>query len=244
MNYLIEKMTRYFVELLYPQKCPACDAVLAKNEKQIGFCKKCSDKIKIVGKNSCMRCGKPLADETKEYCKDCIRYSHEFVSHKGVYIYSGEMKPTMYKFKYSNRRCYGRFFAAQAVLIYGEWIKATGVEQIIPVPMFAQKQRKRGYNQAAVFAKALSEKTGIPVNSGIVRRIQNTAPMKELNNTERVKNLRNAFKLSETGVQFRKVLLVDDIYTTGATIDAVAQVLKAGGIESVYGMSVCIGESD
>ncbi len=244
MNYLIEKTAGYFVELLYPQKCPACDKVLAKNEKQIGFCKKCSDKIKIVGKSSCMRCGKPLTDETQEYCKDCIRYSHEFIGHKGVYIYSGAMKPTMYKFKYSNRRCYGKTFARQAILSYGEWLKSLGIEMIIPVPMYEKKQRRRGYNQANVFAKALSKETGIPTNDRIVRRIRNTAPMKELNNTERVKNLRTAFKLSETGVQFRKVLLVDDIYTTGSTMDAVAQVLKAGGIESVYGMSVCIGESD
>lgn len=152
------------------------------------------------------------------------------------------MKRAMYRFKYSNRRCFARIFARQAAKDYSHYIKDMGIEAIIPVPMYEKKRRKRGYNQADAFARALSQELEIPMDRTIIRRVQDTTPMKQLNNVQRRENLQNAFKLSASGVRFRKVLLVDDIYTTGTTMDQVAKTLKLGGIEQVYGLCVCIGD--
>ena len=231
------------IELLYPPTCPGCDKILSSAEHEVGFCLKCQKKIRLVGRNACMKCGSTVSSDTTEFCQDCRKKTHYFDQAKSVYRYSGAMKPAMYKFKYSNRRCYGRIFASQTVKMYGSWIRKIGVEMIIPIPMYLPKQRKRGYNQAEVYARALSSETGIPVLNEIVRRDCDTAPMKQLNARERVKNLRTAFKLSENVVQFRKVLLVDDIYTTGTTMDTVAELLKTGGIKEVYGLCVCTGEA-
>ena len=108
--------------------------------------------------------------------------------------------------------------------------------------MYGPKEKKRGYNQAEVFAKALSKATGIRIADKIVRRERDTIAMKELNSTKRKKNLLKAFSLQNNVVQFRKVLIVDDIYTTGTTMDEVAKVLKEGGVDEIFGLSVCIGE--
>ena len=108
--------------------------------------------------------------------------------------------------------------------------------------MYKEKEKMRGYNQAKVFGKALSDATGIPLAGEIIRRDSDTTVMKQLNSLKRRKNLLNAFSLQKNIVQFRKVLIVDDIYTTGTTMDEVTKVLKEGGIQRVYGISICIGK--
>lgn len=228
--------------VLYPKRCVACDKVLLKIEKEMGFCASCSTKVKLVGPVVCMKCGTPIADEREEFCKDCKKSSRAFIQNKAIYQYTGDMKDAMYRFKYGNRRCYAKTFAAHGLHYYGSWIREKGIEAIVPVPMYKPKEKSRGYNQATVFAQALSEVTGIPVADGIVQREKETEAMKQLNALKRKKNLLKAFSLQKNDVQFRKVLLVDDIYTTGTTMDEVAKVLKQGGIDQVYGMSVCIGE--
>ena len=101
--------------------------------------------------------------------------------------------------------------------------------------------KKRGYNQAELIANELSQMTHIPVDSDILKRVVNTTPQKELNDKERAKNLKNAFQVNEYIVQYKKIVLVDDIYTTGATLDACAKALKEAGAEKIYFVAACIG---
>ena len=152
------------------------------------------------------------------------------------------MKLSMYRFKYSNKREYADYYAEVAALQYGTWIRRRGIEVIIPVPMFSGKKRNRGYNQAEVFAKALGRELMLPVDKHLVRRIKNTAPQKALNDRQRKDNLKKAFQVEVNIVKYRRILLVDDIYTTGATMDAIAEVLKEAGVTEVYALSICIGE--
>ena len=229
------------VELLYPKRCVACDRVLLKIEIEMGFCKSCARRVKLVGRTYCLKCGAPMRNEA-EMCGNCINTQHVFNQSKAIFRYTGDMKNAMYRFKYANKRCYGEVFAKHAVKNYGSWIKEANFDVIIPVPMYDKKKRKRGYNQAEVFAKELSKETGVPVENGIVRREIETVAMKQLNRQKRKKNLLNAFILAKNVVQFRKVLIVDDIYTTGTTMDEVAKTLKDGGVKEVCGLCVCIGE--
>ena len=110
--------------------------------------------------------------------------------------------------------------------------------------MYKQKMKRRGYNQAEVFATELGKLLGIPVSRDIIRRERDTVAMKQLRGAKRKKNLLNAFKVPENIVQFRKVLVVDDIYTTGTTIDEISKALKGGGITEVYSLCICIGKCD
>lgn len=232
----------FVLDVLYPKRCVTCDKVLLKMEKDNGFCHKCQQKVRLVGSVCCMKCGAPIKDGAKEFCGHCEKATHHFLQNKALYRYENDMKLAMYRFKYSNKRCYAKTFARHAAHIYGKWIKDNKIEAIVPVPMYKPKEKRRGYNQAKVFADALSKEVGIPVADEIVRRNMDTTAMKQLNGIKRKKNLLKAFSLTENVVQFRKVLIVDDIYTTGTTMDEVAKTLKDGGIDDLFGMSICIGE--
>lgn len=104
-----------------------------------------------------------------------------------------------------------------------------------------EKERYRGYNQAALFGRALSEKMDIPCIPRLMIRVKDTRPQKELNGRERENNVKNAFQSPDNVVKYKRILIVDDIYTTGSTVEAVAERLKEAGAEQVYVLTACIG---
>lgn len=231
------------IRILYPKRCPVCDNIIPDTPEHINrhICIRCNAKLHYIKPPKCMKCGKQLYSENEEYCMDCKKKRHEFTQGIGVFAYDKNIKKTMYRFKYSNRREYAEFFGDILAARYGHLIRNWQVEAVIPIPLYRIKYLKRGYNQAELIAKALSKQMKIPMDSKILIRSRKTRAMKELNDEERVKNLQNAFKLTENIVKYKKVLLVDDIYTTGATMDACAKVLKEGGIKEIYCASICIG---
>lgn len=195
----------------------------------------------LIKQPACLKCGKQLEDERQEYCSDCMRKTHVFDRGAAVFSYTDAMKKSMYAFKYNNRREYAGFYAANAFKEYGNYLKIWAPQAIIPVPLHKSRYRKRGYNQAQVFAKELSRMSGIPMDENMLVRVKNTRPQKELDDKERVHNLNNAFQIMPDSVKYSSVLLTDDIYTTGTTIDECARVLKDYGVSNVYFLTVCIG---
>lgn len=120
--------------------------------------------------------------------------------------------------------------------LIGKW----DIDLVLPVPMYAAKQRKRGYNQAELIARELSKNLNLICASEILVRTRKTTPMKELNDEERRKNVERAFLVKENVVKYKKILLVDDIYTTGATIDSCSKnFISKGRTESIFFMFVC-----
>ena len=236
-------MGKIALDILYPVRCPGCDEVLPFKYREKGFCKKCKTKIIRNNKATCFKCGKPITDETKEFCTDCGKIRRRFTQGKAVYVYKGPMKTAMYRFKYSNRRCYARQFAKDCMEIHGKWIENQKFDCIMPVPMYRRKQRKRGYNQAEAFGAYLSKACGVPMDKNSLMRIKNTQPMKFLSDVGRRQNLENAFKVRQNIVTYNKVLIIDDIFTTGSTMDGVAKVLLQAGVKEVYCISVCIGDA-
>lgn len=228
--------------LLFPKRCVVCDKVLDFGHYRYGFCKKCKSEITYAYEPVCKVCGKVIIDSNGEMCNDCMVKKHYFSQSKGVYVYEGPIKGSMYRFKYNNRRGYKYTFARDIVRIHGDWLRNIRVDGIIPIPMYYKKLRKRGYNQAALIAGALSKEIGVPCYEKIVSRNRDTTPMKGLSDTQRQKNLKNAFNFSQKGLQLKRVLLIDDIYTTGATMDSVARVLREAGVKEVYGLCMCVGK--
>lgn len=233
------------LDFIFPQRCIGCDEVLEPWEKANGVCTSCikSRKVKLAKEPLCKKCGRGLSDETMEYCERCQRHSHIFIQAKPIYFYSGEVKMGMYRFKYANRRCYARTYAKTAISLHKRWIKTIDPDVIVPVPMFKKKELERGYNQATVFAKELSKASNIPCDAKILIRTRNTTPQKLLDATKRQENLQSAFQVKSGGVKYKTVLLVDDIFTTGATVDEASKALLRAGVERVYVMTVCVGEA-
>lgn len=228
------------VDLIYPRCCPFCGRVLPFQGGPA--CKSCFTKLKRISSPRCFRCGKALEGEEKEYCQDCIQMPKSFVRGFPVFEYTGGIKKAIYDFKYNNQRVYGKFFGDCIYSCYGDELKALNIDGMIPVPIHKKKKKIRGYNQAELIAKHLGKRLGIPVFSNLLIRVINTSPQKELNDKARMKNLKNAFIMSANKIKLKKVLLVDDIYTTGATIEACTKVLLASGVEEVYYVSLAIGQ--
>ena len=249
--------------LLFPTRCIVCDDILSPEESAKRIHAECESKLYPICGVVCMQCGRPIkksfdAESEKsayleiyrsyEYCYECqpnikSQRKSKITQSKALYLYKGAIKQTMYRFKYSNKREYAIYFAREAVCKYGAWMKEKQIQAIIPVPMYKYKERKRGYNQAKTFAKALSELTGVPVVEDMVIRVKDTRPLKSLNAVERKNNLKNAFQNGKSIVQYTHILVVDDIYTTGSTAQAVAEELIKQGVSHVYFMSICIGET-
>lgn len=230
--------------MLFPRRCPVCDEVLpvmAARETSYLICPECSRKIERVREPACKKCGKPIENERGELCADCGRKKHEFEQGKSVFVYSGRIRESVYRFKYGNRREYADFYAAEALGCYEKWILNKKIQVIIPIPLHHLRQKKRGYNQAELFARVLGTKLGIPVRTDLLLREKNTVPQKELDETQRKNNLKNAFKITENIVHLSYILLVDDIYTTGSTIDAAALALKKAGGVHIYFICISSG---
>lgn len=225
--------------MIYPRCCPVCGEIVTQKGKLI--CVECKQKLVYIKNPRCKKCGKPLEFAKEEYCRDCRRRKHYFEEGRAVWVYSKEMRSSVYRFKYDNKREYADFYAEELVRIYGNWMKSLQIDAIVPVPLHEKRKRSRGFNQAEVLAWLIGKKLNLPVMPEIMVRQKNTVAQKELNDKERQENVKNAFKIVCNEVKLKRVLLVDDIYTTGSTIDAAAKALKDKGIEKVYYICLCTG---
>lgn len=233
------KLLTAAVDLIFPKHCPVCDEILVHSEYLI--CKKCKGKIKYIKEPVCMKCGKPLYDNDVEYCYDCSLKKHFFVKGMAVFEYNS-IASSIYRFKYNGRQEYAEFYGKSVAGQLGEIIMRWEPQALIPVPLHPSKMRSRGYNQAEVLAKALSKETGIPVKRDLVIRCKKTLPQNSLNDEERQNNLKRAFKIYRNDVKLDTIVIIDDIYTTGSTIDAITREMHKAKIENVYYVALAIGK--
>lgn len=227
-----------FLDLIFPRRCPICDKPVKPTTE---IHDECRVKIRPVTDNYCMKCGRPIKESGKEYCYDCGTRPHFFDKGRVAFEYDG-VAQSIYRFKYNGRAEYARFFGEEIVKSLGEQIKEWNADAIIPVPIHKNRRKKRGYNQAELLAKSIGKFTKIPVRTDIVAREVDTKPLKLLNPSERQNNLKKAFKIMENDVKLKTLIIVDDIYTTGTTIDTVARELKENGVRSVCFVTITAGD--
>lgn len=223
--------------MLFPTRCPVCDEIVTPLGEKI--CLGCMEKLKLLTPPWCMRCGKKLKTEG-EFCEDCRKKTHLFTKGRALYEY-GSVAPSIYRMKYAGRREYAEFFGEEMGRYLKHFIAQVQPDGIVPIPLHKKRLNKRGYNQATLLARALGSYLGIPVYDQILRRTKNTAPLKLQNPLERQNNLKKAFIMLENDVKLKTILLVDDIYTTGSTMDEVTSVLKQNGVEHVYFVTLACG---
>lgn len=212
-----------------------------------GICPDCRKKIVPVTEGAyCMHCGKPLRDEAEEYCPDCRKQmaggGSSLDRGRSLWLHREPVSGAVYRFKYKNRRRFGKIFAQELAACYGGLIRRWAVDEIIPVPLHPSRLRKRGFNQAEILARELGERCDIPVRTDVLCRIRKTSPQKLLGRQERLRNLKGAFGVSADWTPCKHVLLIDDIYTTGATLERAARVLKKAGAQKVFFLTISIGQ--
>lgn len=226
------------ITLLFPRRCPVCDEPVKPWHALV--CSECTSKLSYIEPPYCLKCGKHIGNSEKEYCADCTAHPHLFDSGRALFSYRS-ISASIARFKYRGRREYAACYASCMADHLGAFIASCKADALVPVPLHKSRLKKRGYNQAQVLAEELSACTGIPVRADLIERTKKTVPMKELSAAERQNNLKKAFKMRYNDVELNIIIIVDDIYTTGSTIDAVCREFKKAGVERIYFISLAIG---
>ena len=234
----MKQFLRRIADIFYPRCCPVCQKILKDQRRMI--CPECEKILKPVGHPRCYKCGKPV--EQGEYCRDCQKQHHIFDQGRGIFVYDSRMRRSVTRYKYYGCREYGDFYAKAMYRYARRELQEWKPDLIVPVPVHKSKERFRGFNQAAYLAERVSRYTGIPADAGIVQKVIKTKSQKKLNAFQRRKNLEKAFRVTGD-VAGKDILVIDDVYTTGSTIDAMASCLKKKGAGNVYFLTVCIGRT-
>jgi len=180
---------------------------------------------------TCDKCGKILQDNyLHDVCVDCRESDHHFEKGYSCVQYGINERELLFSFKYGGKAFIGEKIAD----VMADKLATVDFDAdlVIPVPMHKSKERKRGYNQADIIAKHLAKKLTLPYSKKLLLRVENTAAMSGLSAFERHMNMENAFSMTENAVKIAKgkrILLVDDIYTTGSTVSACSKVLISNG---------------
>lgn len=223
-------LRRYWLDLFFPPRCVIC-----RNANPEWFCPACRSQMTRIAPPICSRCGRPLHRPTCPYCdKSPLRID----GIRAVAFFDGNLRAAIHEFKYARRPQ----LAGALAWIMADYIEASALpaDVLAPVPLHPDRERSRGYNQAQLLAKALSATTGLSMMMDGLWRIRPTRTQTDLDSTERRANVAGAFQ-ADARVAGRRVLLIDDVCTTGATLDACGAALKEGGAKSVWGLALARG---
>lgn len=206
------------------------------------ICPACTKRLSFVQSPVCKKCGKEVFSETQEYCFDCTRHRRSFEYGAALLNYNEAAGVSMAAVKYKNKREYLEYYALKALEQLGEILERMDADALVPVPVHPARYRQRGFNQAQLLAEGLSRGLGLPCLPELLMRTKKTEPQKSLDPSGRLKNLKKAFVAGEVPEDIKSVILIDDIYTTGSTIEACSRALLGAGVKKVYFFTLCIGQ--
>ena len=229
--------------LLYPPVCQLCHASRAEVHSGL-VCNQCWSHVRFIRPPFCKRCGLPFegALTTEFVCTNCHDLPLHFSSARSAVVAKTVVLEAIHRFKYSHALWFETFLADLFVREAAPVLKGQNWDFIVPVPLHPLKLRKREFNQAERLAVHLSRATNIQINRNILRRIQPTATQTLLTREQRAANMKNAFAVyPEAQIRGKMIVLVDDVFTTGATTNACAQALRKSGATEVCVWTVARG---
>jgi ComF family protein len=238
-----QKLLASALNLIFPADiyCIACGNLIDKT-RHYGLCDRCLSEIAWIAGKCCAKCGKALeADWADALCFDCGGLAHGFRQGHACAVYEGYVRETVRAMKYKDMPHIAHYIAKimamrLAMLAAQAGQSWTRPDLLIPVPMHIIKRERRGYDQAALIARALGKRICVPAYEGWLQRIRRTPVMSGLDRVARRSNLSGAFQLKSGFAEYvrdKAILLVDDVYTTGSTADACAEPLLDAGAASV-----------
>jgi ComF family protein len=216
------------VDWVFPPACSGCGKIGER------WCSSCDQKLIPLQNQICQICGYPV--DSGEICEKCSEDRPSFTKLRSIYAYQDELRNALHRLKYSNDLGVGEILGQKCAefLTLLNW----EVDLILPVPLGKKRRRERGYNQSALIALPLALIMKIPFCSNAILRKKETITQLEFKAEERKKNVKDAFSANPTLVLEKNVLIIDDVITTGSTMDACALELKRAGARNVYGLSV------
>jgi ComF family protein len=221
------------IDLLLPPSCLLCEQLLSDEQRLSSFCNDCLVKALPLSSAHCSRCAQPFPNATSEHlCATCLKKPPPFSKVYAAALYKGSIKTAIQRLKYHDQlilaKPLGRRLNQSMLSNALNFIP----DRVVPVPLHPERLRQRGYNQALEIARPIARQLSVKLAPSLLQRVRKTPPQQGLSAAERRVNLRNAFELT-TRAENLRVLLIDDVMTTGETARECSRTLLAGGITEV-----------
>lgn len=235
------------LDLIFPveDRCFNCGSYYKSSELK-GICPDCLAEMGFI-ENYCQHCGRVLISksvgEDKNYCERCRNQDFSFDYARSITLYKGVIRTLLIKFKYYQKTSLSKPLGQLLAMYYQYYYGKEKVDYLIPIPLHKKRFTERGYNQVELLADELFYETGLPVLKGVLLRTIDTRPLYDLSAVERSKVIRGSFTLDyNTKLSSKGILLLDDIMTTGTTVNEAARVLKnEGNSGPVYVLTLASG---
>jgi ComF family protein len=239
-------MKDFLLNVLFPDgvECVLCNQLIDRDHQYL--CSECLNQFDFIVGKSCNGCGKSLPSAFDgRYCAECMGREQPYQSGLACVTYDEFSAEAIWKFKYHHQRYIGRMMG----FCMAEVLQATYIEDVdvvVPVPIYKDKERIKGYNHSAIIAGEIGRVCNKKVIDDFLIRKKATRPLKDLSRDERFQELKNVFEVQEDykvlGPIGRKILLVDDIYTTGTTVKECCLALNEAGFSQIVVMTFATGQ--
>ncbi|HOX53945.1 MAG: ComF family protein [Candidatus Omnitrophica bacterium] len=230
------------LDLVYPNNCINCKTAIIDQDYEFSLCPGCWQSLEKNLPPFCSKCGMHLEEITAgiDLCKDCQKQNLHFDKAYSVFIFEGIIKELIHKFKYSNKTMLAKVFAQ---MIFDFTVNfnfpISEYDIMLPVPLNSARLREREYNQCEILARQLHKYFPLEISTKDIVRIRNTKSQISLDKTARWKNIDGAFKIkNKYAFVDKKVLIIDDLITTGATASELAKTLKGAGVKMVSVLTI------
>jgi ComF family protein len=221
------------LDIFFPNRCLACQKHLHPSEF---ICDECKGKLEFLDQTICVACQENTA--TDGICDKC-RLSMPFDGLVSVFKFNPTIQSLIHNFKYNEFKKIGSFLGDFLGAVLSEKAFLSNIDYIIPVPLHSVKNRERGFNQAGIIANRIAQTLDISLEEKVVVRRKYTKTQTKLPREERSRNVQNAFAVKNAEIITNKnVLIVDDVFTTGATMKSIADTLKANKVDKVYACTI------
>jgi len=228
------------VDLCLPRSCAGCQRI--DTQPQRSWCLECWENIPWVVSPLCPGCGRPFTDSPDSpdhLCGECIEPAFHFDTARSAVLHEGIIRTRIHQFKFGAQMEWAPPLVELLEIAYAGW-GLPDPDLIVPVPLHLKRLKERGFNQSGLLAGEFARKLRVPVSFDAIIRKNRTRPQTRLNRRERLKNVKGAFETAGVQkVRGRRILLVDDVFTTGTTLSECARVLKRkGGASEVHAVTV------
>jgi ComF family protein len=235
-------LLKNLIDIIYPPRCPICRQFLVndRHESESGtgtFCTTCLSDFRKIASPLCPVCGKPFDPEEGEdhLCEECLRKRPLYEAVGAAYFYEGALMEAIHQFKYGSKSYLADALGPLLAHFAEDWLKKSDAHVTVPVPLHVKRLRERGFNQSLLLARHVSDQLKTELDFLSLRRIRYTSPQTGLGKDERRKNVRRAFEVvNPEALKKKNILLVDDVLTTGNTLNECARALKKSGCNKIH----------
>ena len=228
-------------DLLFPHICLLCQKHLAIPDKKIALCAHCLQTVQRNRPPFCRKCSRPLEKPINDLCPTCRRTSFDFQAAWAACLYNEPVRKLIHLYKYNHKTVLRHHFFKILFSFITSYRIPLAHALIVPVPLHAARLRERGYNQSQLLAQLIAWQYCIPLSINNLIRIRNTESQSVLSQKERWTNIQQAFKIKQPDeFKNKKILLIDDLLTTGATASEAARTLKEAGAQQVDVLTIAV----